>query len=181
MSIRILFLTVFSLLFELTYSQTKCRIFTQYKNEIKAWAASTIDSLEKKGIDTILFYGVGIPNTGRIAYGKIIWANSGIVNSYEVKSKYFDSAFHLTEPKFSYSRNYEAIQFYFDHRLDTVSTNPKETFSLSHDYLHFVYSTINRSEVCFIAEDYLLRDDTHLRSRWIRLLSDNVEPKALCR
>ena len=66
-----------------TYGQSKCRFFTEYKNEIKTWAASTIDSLQKQGIDTILFYGVGIPESGWVAYGKIIWANKGIVNKLE--------------------------------------------------------------------------------------------------
>lgn len=46
-----------------TYSQAKCDIFTEYQDDIKIWAASTIDSLKKQGIDTILYYGVGAPNT----------------------------------------------------------------------------------------------------------------------
>ncbi len=175
MSIRIFLLILSIALFELTYSQTKCRIFTEYKNEIKIWAALKIDSLEKLGIDTILFYGVGTPQTGRVAYGKIIWAKNGIVNKFEIKSKYLDN------PKYDSNANYESIQFYSDYRLDTVMTDPKELFWMSHDFLHFVYSKIHGIEVCFIIEDYLLRDFEHLRSRWIRKLNEDVPPHLLCR
>ena len=181
MLIRIFLLTLPILSFDLTYSQTKCGIFTEYKNEIKIWAASTIDSLKKQGIDTILFYGVGVPETGRVAYGKVIWTNKGVVSKFEIQAKYINKAFHLTNLKYDANANYEPIKFYSDYRLDTVTTNPKELFWMSHDYLHFVFSTIHGTEVCFITEDYLLRDSEHLRSKWIKILSENVSPYVLCR
>jgi hypothetical protein len=154
-------------------------MFDEYKDEIKIWAASTIDSLKRIDVDTILFYGVGIPNTGRIAYGKIIWMNKGIVNSFKVTAKYHNNAFHLSIPKYDSNADFASIKFYSDFRLDTVKTNPKETFWMSHDFLHFVYSTIHGIEVCFTADDYLLLDKEHLRSRWIKILSENVRPSAL--
>jgi hypothetical protein len=181
MLVRIFLLTLSFLPFDLAYSQTKCGIFTEYKNEIKIWAASTIDSLKKQGIDTILFYGVGVPNSGRIAYGKIIWTNKGSVKQFEIKSKYINNAFRLTNLKYDSVTNDESIQFYLDYRLDTVTTNPKELSWMSHDFLHFVYSSIHGTEVCFIAEHYLLWDKEHFRSRWIRILSENVPPYELCR
>ncbi|HKB43050.1 MAG TPA: hypothetical protein VKC90_01625 [Chitinophagaceae bacterium] len=180
-SIRIFLTTLIIIWFNPTYGQKKCRIFNEYKNEIKIWASSTIDSLKRQGVDTILFYGVGVPNTGRVAYGKIIWASNGTVNKLEITSRYYDNAFHLSIPKYNSNANFAAIQFYSDYRLDTVMTNPKETFWMSHDFLHFVYSTIHGDEVCFIAEDYLLLDQEHLRSRWIKALSENVSPNVLCR
>jgi hypothetical protein len=181
MLIRIFFLTLLMLSFDLTYSQNNCGIFTKYKNEIKIWAASTIDSLKMQGIDTILFYGVGTPNTGRVAYGKIIWTNKGVVNRFEIQSKYINNSFHLINLKHDAHVNYEPIQFYSDYRLDTVTTNPKELNWMSHDYLHFVYSTIHGTEVCFTAQDYLLEDSAHLRSKWIKALNENVSPNVLCR
>jgi hypothetical protein len=176
---RFIFLIVILLQFTNSTAQTNCRIFNEYKNEIKIWAASTIDSLKRQGVDTILFYGVGVPNTGRVAYGKIIWASKGKVGKLEITSKYYDNAFHLSIPAYYSNVNFEAIQFYSDYRLDTVMTNPKETFWMSHDFLHFVYSTINGIEVCFTVEDYLLLDNEHLRSKWIKVLSENVRPNRL--
>lgn len=181
MLIRTFFLILSMFSFGLTYSQTKCEVLTKYKNEINVWASATIDSLKRQGIDTILFYGVGVPNTGRIAYGKVIWTNRGVASKLEIQAKYIDNAIHLTNLKYDTNANYEPIHFYLTYRLDTVTTNPKELFWMSHDYLHFVYSTIGGTEVCFIAEDYLLRDSEHLRSRWIKILSENVSPHLLCR
>jgi hypothetical protein len=177
---RLILTIVFLFILELTYSQTKCSFFNQYKNELKVYASTMIDSLKNEGIDTVLFYGVGIPNSGSMVYGKIIWTNKGIVNRCVIESPYINNARNLTNPRFSSDTNYEAIKFYFDYRLDTVTTNPTETFSMNHDYLHFVYSIINGTEVCFKAVNYLLRDKDHLRSRWIKLLSDNVDPNILC-
>jgi len=167
--------------FDVANSQATCNIFTEYKSEIKVWASSTIDSLKKQGIDTIIFYGVGVPNTGRVAYGKIIWTNKAVVSKLEIQEKYIGDDVRLTNLKNNFNASYEPIKFYSYHRLDTVTTNPKELFWMSHDYLHFVYSTIHKTEICFIVEDYLLRDSAHLRSRWIRALSENVSPNKLCR
>jgi hypothetical protein len=181
MLIRIFVLSLSILSFGFIYSQTTCRIFTEYKDEIKVWASATIDSLKKQGLDTILFYGVGTPNTGRIAYGKIIWTAKGIASKFEIQSHYIDNSFHLTNLKYTANANYEPIQFYCDYRLDTVTTNPRELSWMSHDYLHFVYLRIHNTEVYFIAENYLLVDTVHLRSRWIRTLNENTSPYLLCR
>ena len=113
--------------------------------------------------------------------GKNNQAGVSCISKYELQEKYIDNAFRLTNLKYDDNASYEPIQFYSDYRLDSVTTNPKELFWKSHDYLHFVYSTIHNTEVCFIAEDYLLRDSEHLRSRWIKTLSENVYPYELCR
>jgi len=178
-TIRMLLWAAVTLLCKLLPGQTNCRFFVEYKNEIKTWAASTIDSLEKRGIDTILFYGIGGPETGRMVFGKIVWASNGVLTKVETSCKYYDNAFHLTMPKYS-DADFGAIQFYSDYRLDTVHTNPGEYIWMSHDFLHFVYSKIHGIETCFIAEDYLLRGDReHLRAKWIMKLSEEVPPQAL--
>jgi hypothetical protein len=172
--IRLLFFTLTLLQFEILSAQTECRIFSEYKNEIKIWGKSTIDSLKNGGVDTILFYGQGIPNTGRMVYGKIIWTFNGEINKLEITSSYYNNEFHLSIPKFTTNTSDAGLKFYSEHRLDTVTTNPKELNWMSHDFLHFVYSSISRVEICIIAENYLLEDQEHLRSKWIKVLSENV-------
>jgi hypothetical protein len=167
-----------------THGQKECRIFKDYRNEIKVWGESFFDSLRHVGVDTIIFYGVGVPNTGRIAYGKIIWVSNGRVSSVEIKiTKYNEKAkaYDLAPLKYNFDVDLEPIQFYSNYRLDTVTTNPEELFWMSHDYLHFVYSVIGGKTVCFIAENYLLLDREHLRSRWINILCGNVPPHLLIR
>ncbi len=178
---RIFLFTLFYLLSDVAHSQTKCWMSSEYKNEVKIWAASTIDSLKKEGIDTIIFYGVGMPENGRLSYGKIIWTNRGIAKTLEIKSKYINKVIRLTDSKYDSIANFAPIQFYFDYRLDTVTTNPRELFWMSHAYLHLVYSEVNGTEVCFIIEDYLLSDFEHLRSRWISSLCQRIRPDELCR
>lgn len=186
MSLRIFLLLILIFpLSEYSSGQGQCSIFTQYKNEIKIWAAATIDSLKKAGTDTIIFYGIGTPETGWVTYGTITWVNNGITKKIEIKSNYFnrasDKIFRFRTTTYDSIANFEAIQFYSDYRLDTVKTNPKELYWMSHDFLHFVYSTIHGKEVCFTAEDYLLRDREHLRARWISKLSGGIPPWQLCR
>lgn len=174
----ILFIVAVLMVSQFAKAQPKCSFFTEYRNELKNWAASAIDSLRQQGIDTIIFYSVAAPESGRVAYGKIIWAK-GIVKTLEINSKFVERTIQLTMPKYDSNASRQPIQFYYDYRLDTVKTLPKELRWRSHDYIHFIYSNISGIEDCFVAEHYLLHDSEHRRTQWIWLLCDFKSPWVL--
>jgi hypothetical protein len=181
MRIRILVLAFTFILSVSAQGQTTCKYFTEYRSAIMDWAMSTIDSLKKQGIDTILFYGVGFPETGFVGYGKIIWVKKGNIKNLAIRYESLFKPAQLAAPVYDSIASYDPIRYYSDYRLDTVKTLPKELTWKSHDFVHYVYSTIQGVEVCFIAEEYLLQDYVHFRSQWIRKLSGNVPPYVLCR
>ena len=159
--------------------QGQCDIFTEYKDDIKKWATATIDSLKALGNDSIIYYGIGSPETGWTKYGKILWAHNGKINKLEIRVFYKDDVYHISSPQYAVSGNYAAFQFYAVNRLDTVKTNPKELHWMSHDFLHYVFATVSGMETCFTAPDYLLYDAEHLRAKWIYLLNKRVPPHIL--
>jgi hypothetical protein len=164
-------------------SQRDCSVFfDEYPNQLKAWSKKTIDSLKDAGVDTIVFYGVGWPNTGALGYAKVIWVSGAAVNTVEINFAKRDmNESRLAKPKYTWNASAEPISFYSKYSMDTVTTSPRELTWMSHDWIHFVYSSIAGKTQCFTAEEYLLRDHQHLRSRWIGVLSGYIYPHELCK
>jgi hypothetical protein len=158
------------------YSQD-CEFFKEYPNEVKTTCAKFIDSLRKSSVDTILFYGVGVGESGALAYGGIIWStNVGIHSAEIIQGEYnrINRQFSLNSIVYDSLDDRLPIQFYLDNRLDTVNSNPRELHWMSHDFLHYVYASIAGTSTCFVAENYLLRDSEHLRSQWVILLNSSL-------
>ena len=173
---RLLFIVGF--LLSMHVRGQECPFFKEYPNEVKIRSGIFIDSLKSSGVDTILFYGVGIGESGGMAYGKIIWSTDVGVQSAEIMRGPYDKrkmASSLEPIIYNASENRQPLQFYLENRLDTVRTNPRELFWRSHDLLHFAFASVARTSTCFIAEDYLIRDYTHLRSRWIIFLNSSLD------
>ena len=66
-----------------SYSQ-ECDFFRLYPDEVKTKSAAFVDSLRRSGVDTILFYGIGIGGSGGMAYAKITWATDAGIHSAEI-------------------------------------------------------------------------------------------------
>lgn len=160
----------------LTYGQ-ECELFKEYPNEVKTHCAKFIDSLRISGVDTILFYGVGIGEGGALAYGAIIWSTKSGIHSAEIMQVEYSKVngqSSLYPIIYDELNDRRPIQFYLDYQLDTVSSNPRELHWMSHDFLHYVYASVAGTSTCFVAADYLLRDSAHLSSQWVILLNSGL-------
>ena len=159
-----------------SYSQ-ECDFFRLYPDVVKTKSAAFVDSLRRSGVDTILFYGIGIGESGGMAYAKIIWATDAGIHSVEIiRGPYNKKGMAALKPIiYNISEGREPLEFYIDNRLDTVRTNPRELYWMSHDLLHYVFASVPGTSTCFVTENYLVRDWEHLRSQWIILLNSSLD------
>jgi hypothetical protein len=156
----------------------ECEFFKEYPNVVKTSCANFIDSLKQSGIDTILFYGVGIGESGTLAYGKIIWTTQVRIRSAEITRGEYNEArrkFSVNPVIYDTLADRRLIQYYLDNRLDTVKSDPRELHWMSHDFLHYVYASVGGTSTCFVAPNYLLRDVEHPRAVWAILLNLSLD------
>ena len=132
-----------------------------------------IDSLINIGVDTIMYYRNWLGTNSFNGYGEIIWLEDSVNKSTYLHLQTQKYSYQITTKDSTASRINDAMTFYFNKRLDTVRTSPRNPeFSMSHDSNHFIYVCINKVENCFdVSGLNLLEEPNHLKSQLINKLT----------
>lgn len=128
------------------------------------------DSLKEKRIDTIIIYRHWPQSKDLDGYGKVIWKEKG--NVYQCKLILENQVFKSII--FSKLSSDSIFNFFFLHKIDTISKNPTKTIiKVERDALHFVDVTYYGNDYCFVITGfYINQNPENLRSQFIKLLAD---------
>lgn len=138
-------------------------------------ARQLIDSLQRQNTDTILFYLRFADNTD-YGYGKVLWQRNGATRQYNINYDYEKNI--ISSIRYQKVKSNSIFHFYFQNRLDTLSSNPRDEDleSMSHDGHHFVWVSAKQQIHCFeIRRAIVYCYPENLRSQLVRLLIKPAE------
>ena len=127
--------------------------------------------LQSKGVDSILIYRHWIHTNGYNGYGKIIWNIGG-----ETFQQKFSCKDKVTSSEVVRLEHDTFINFYFQNKVDTISSNPdKPDINISHDASHFISFYHDSKNYCFFISGLEVEfNQTNDRAKWVKMLSDEA-------
>jgi len=132
--------------------------------------------------DTAIIYSHWIYTNGWNGYGKVVWKKDG--ETFLVKFDYDKEKRNVVSGEVTKLPNDSIVSFFFENRLDTITTNPDRltvfttpdgrTFgSLRHDGRHFISICWAGNEHCFIINDFNVQHSIeHRRVQWINYFKE---------
>ena len=132
-------------------------------------AEKIINDLDSLGIDTILTSFYHLDNgRGSNATKIIFWKKNGETFVNAVRLKKIDKFKVFGQSKLPSD---SIFQFFFDNRLDTVTSNPKSELSISHNFGYSVDFKYGSSKYnLYLRNEKRSYDPTHLKSMWIEMI-----------
>ncbi|HUC79414.1 MAG TPA: hypothetical protein VMR70_00805 [Flavisolibacter sp.] len=161
-------LMVYSLVLFAQDESPSCPLRRSYLVVIKA--EQLMDSLQKQGADTLLFYHRYADNTS-FGYGKIIWRSRGVTKQYTIN--YNHETNRISAISYLTLQPDNIFSYFFQQRLDTLSSNPRdeELESMSHDGRHLVWVRTKNQSHCFeIRRAIVYHYPAHPRSQFVSRL-----------
>lgn len=169
---------LFTILIVLLLAQTgfgqEKEIDYRFKMDIKA--EQFLNSLKERNIDTLLniFYHF---NNGRGSNASkiFIWKENGSTFLKIIKIKKKDSYIEYKEEKISTD---SIFTHYIQNKIDTVSSHPKSSTWLSHDYCYSIDILIDSTNTtCAVCNLERMNDTTHPKSIWVELIDKLIRNK----
>lgn len=132
------------------------------------------DSLQHRGIDSIIVYRHWSTTNGYNGYGKIIWIDNGKCFQIKIILKTANELKEILQTKIFKLSSDSVFTFFFYNQIDTITANPtKQDIKMSHDAQHFAQISCGDKSHCFIIPGLLVQFNTdHLRAKYISMLAD---------
>lgn len=139
-------------------------------------AEQFFNKLKDNNVDTIIsaFYCFN-NGRGRNASKIFIWKKEGRILMKVIKIKKKDKFKEFKEEEISTD---SIFTYYLINRIDTVSSQPKELYRLSHDYCYYIDILIDTSKSrCSVCNFERITDLTHPKSIWVEMIDNLVRDK----